>query len=242
MNTGAPWPSLDEANARYWRFRRSCTGGLGGQDEGGAPRRGLQLSWLSHPAAPETRHESASRLHLSVQDGACAIKAKVRRLTHRTSPIPPRALLLTRQCGVARMGQLLPVRSVQAHVQLPRLVRMAAGHPLAAPTTQRPAVESPTTSVHAGMGHRHRRRGSAHAVDDQGVPLPLPRNSYSNTLDGDSNRKLYGMNSWRRSTRPPLSSLDERAAQAWFGVDVGRGHWNCHLLPSHGEKPASTRG
>ena len=134
-----------------------------------------------------------------------AIKAKVRRLTHRTSPIPPRALLPTRQCGVARMGQLLPVRSVQAHVQLPRLVRMAAGHPLAAPTTQRPVVESPTTSVHAGMGHHHRRRGSAHAVDDQGVPLPLPRNSYSNTLDGDSNRKLNGMNSWRRSTRPPLS-------------------------------------
>ena len=43
---------------------------VGGEDPGLPPRRGVRLSGVPHPAAPQEGHEQDSRLHLPVEEGA----------------------------------------------------------------------------------------------------------------------------------------------------------------------------
>src|SRR5450759_5233430 len=76
----------------------------------------------------------------------------------------------------ARVVYVLPVRRVRAHIPLPRPVRLAVGHPVAAQKAQRDRLEGPLPPVpdrQAGQPPGRGERDAVHVPEGGGHPLPL---------------------------------------------------------------------
>src|SRR6478672_12780423 len=90
---------------------------------------------MAHPASPQARHGSALPLHLPVEEGIAfgdGSGADADPQSTQPDAVRPAA---PSQPGAAGVGELLQARRVEADLQLPRPVRLAAGSGLAAQTT-----------------------------------------------------------------------------------------------------------
>src|SRR5450759_2550430 len=85
----------------------------------------------------------------------------------------------------ARVVYVLPVRRVRAHIPLPRPVRLAVGHPVAAQKAQRDRLEGPLPPVpdrQAGQPPGRGERDAVHVPEGGGHPLPLARRQHPITM------------------------------------------------------------
>jgi group II intron reverse transcriptase/maturase len=122
-----------------------------------------------------------------------SVTGRVRTLTRRSAHPGPVGPAAPAQPGAARVERLLPARSVQTHLRLPRRVRLAPGRRLAAQTAPTAGMEPPAPpSPSRVAAHRAGRDHAVQPGNGHGLPLPLPRRQDPDTLEGsnDQHRRM----------------------------------------------------
>jgi site-specific DNA recombinase len=145
------WPAVRRRSPA--RGRRRCarparTALVADQDAGSAHERWVRLPGAPHPVAPQAGHEPVVRLHLHRRPAPQSSEGKdpchdSQGVAGRPQDHPDQD-----QSDLARMGELLSARSVQAHAQPPAVLRQLADHPVTEETAPLALGAVPPTLHH----------------------------------------------------------------------------------------------
>jgi group II intron reverse transcriptase/maturase len=156
-----------------------------GEDPRGPHRRRLRLPRLQHPTDAETREPEAVRLHPSLGQGDRLDQGTDPDHDLQTHPAPrPRLPHGIPGSGAAWLGELLPTRCLQSHLQRGRLLRVGADHVVAAEEAPDRLARTPAQVLPA----RHLAPGPRRAKvpwrrHRHGRSVPLPRIPHPDPVD-----------------------------------------------------------